>query len=154
MSFGSYIPHLTERILSMCTEQRTECAKLIPTRIQLTPFLIVRILFSGPVEFLLSVLIAFFYTESANVHCPVRNTADCKIQSGRNLCLHIFPTGSDIATPRCGRITLQSGKSRTSQQEYTFVIVYGTLSVINSLSIHQRIRIEILIGRTESSRTT
>ena len=154
MSFGSYIPHLTERILSMCTEQRAECAKLIPTCIQFTPFLIVRILFSGLIEFLLSVFIAFFYAESANVHRPVRNTADCKIQSGRNLRLHIFPTGSDIATPCCGRITLQSGKSRTGQQEYTFVIVYGTLSVINSLSIHQRIRIEILVGRTESSRTT
>ena len=153
MVFGSYMPHLTKRILSVRTEQRAECAKLIPTRIQLTPFLIVRILFSGLVELLLSVFIAFFYAKSTNIHCPVRNTAYCKVQSGRNLCLHIFPTGSNISTPRRGRVALQSGKSRTGQQEYTLIIVCGTLSVINSLSIHQRIRIEILVGRTESSRT-
>ena len=148
MTFGSDFPYFTERILSVSTIQRTESTELIPTRIQLAPFLIISILFFSFIPLLLSFYIAILYTETTDIHCPIRNTTDSEIQSGGNLRLHIFPASRYITTPSSGRITLQTGKSGTGKQKYTLIIVYTTLTVINGFGIHQRIRIEIFGRRT------
>ena len=153
MTFGSNFPYFAERILSVCTIQRTECTKLIPACIQFTPFLIISIFCFCFIPLFLSCYIAVLYTETTNIHCPVRYTAYCKIQSGSNLCFHIFPAGSYITTPCSCRITLQTGKSRTGKQEDTLIIVYTALTVIDCFSIHQCISIEIFCRRSQCCRT-
>ena len=153
MSFRSNVPYFTERILAMRTIQRTESSELIPTGIQFPPFLIIRIFTSCFVKFRLAGYIAVFHTETADIHCPIRNATDRKVQPGRNLRFHIFPTGSDVPTPCSGRITLATGKSGTGQQEDTLVGLHATLSVIDSLGIHQSVCIEEFCGRTECRRT-
>ncbi|MPM81165.1 hypothetical protein SDC9_128217 [bioreactor metagenome] len=71
--FGSNVPYLSIGELSVSTEQRTKCSKLIPTRVQFSPFFVISILFSGGVKFILSFLITFFYTKATNIHRPIRD---------------------------------------------------------------------------------
>ena len=144
MSCRSDIPNLTVRILAVCTEQRAESTELIPTGIQLSPFLVISIFTSSLVEFHLTSHITVLYTESADVHGPIRDTADSKVQAGRDLRFHIFPTGSDVTTPGGGRIALQSCKAGTCQQEDALVRFHAALSVIDSFCIHQCVCIEEL----------
>ena len=136
MSFGSNVPYLTERILTMSTEQRAESTKLIPTGIQFTPFLIIRIFPSCHIICCLTSHITVFHTETTNIHCPIRNTADGKIQACRNLSFHVFPTSSNIAAPCSGRIALQACKSRTGQKEHTLIRIHATLAIIDGIRIH------------------
>src|SRR3712207_1269327 len=39
MVLGGYVPHLTQRPLTMCPVQGNEATKLVPTGLKLTPFL-------------------------------------------------------------------------------------------------------------------
>ena len=144
MSCRSDIPNLTVRILAVCTEQRAESAELIPTGIQLSPFLVISIFTSSLVEFHLTSHITVLYTESADVHGPIRDTADSKVQAGRDLRFHIFPTGSDVTTPGGSRIALHPCKAGTCQQEDALVRFHAALSVIDSFCIHQCVCIEEL----------
>ena len=113
MTFRSDFPRLTIRILPVRTIQRAEGSELEPARVQFTPFLAVCIFCPCSIPLLLSRHITVLYTEATYIHCPIGNSADCKIQTGGNLCLHIFPTGRDVTAPCSGGITLQAGKART-----------------------------------------
>ena len=154
MILRSNVPDFAERILAVCPIQRTERTELIPPGIQLPPFLIIRIFGPCLVPYFLTGYIAVLYTEATDVHGPIRNTAHREVQSGRDLSLHVFPTGSDVTAPGSRRITLQAGKARAGQQEHTFVIVYSPLSVINGLRIHQGISIEEFGRRAQCGRAT
>ena len=152
MTFRSDFPRLTVRILPVRTIQRAEGSELEPARVQFTPFLAVCIFCPCSIPLLLSRHITVLYTEATYIHCPIGNSADCKIQTGGNLCLHIFPTGRDVTAPCSGGITLQAGKARTGQQEYPLVVVHTALSVVDGIRVHQRIRIEIFRRRTQCRR--
>ena len=136
----------------MRTIQRSKRTELIPAGIQLAPFFIIGIFRLCSVPLFLSCHITILYTKTANIHCPIRYAAHRKIQPGRNLRFHVFPTCTDISTPCSRRITLQSGKSRTGQQKHTFVIIHSALTVVNRFRIHQCISIEEFCRRAQCRR--
>ena len=81
----------------MRTENRHKRPELEPACIQLAPLFQVGIFLAGLIELFKSRLLTFFHAESADVHRPIRDTADREIQSRRYLGFHIFPTRRYIA---------------------------------------------------------
>src|SRR5574344_2158202 len=120
------VPYFTQRPLTMGAIKRDEASKLIPAGLKFTPFLEVFILLTCSVEQLLGSHIALLHTESALVHAPEGNTSHRE---------------------------LQSGKSAASEQKYTFIGVYRTLSIVDSIGIHDGISIEIFITGTQCGRS-
>ena len=149
----SNVPYLTGRPLTMSTIKRYEATELVPTRLQLAPFLQVSILLTSLIELLLGSHIAVLYTETTLVHSPERQTCHRIVQTGCHLGTHIFPTGSDVARPGSRTVALLTGKTGTGQEEDTLVRVHAALSVIDSISIHDAVSIEIFGRCTEGSRT-
>ena len=144
MTFRSDFPRLAERVLAVGAEKRTECAELEPACIELTPFLLVCILTARLIIKILTSHIAVLDAETSYIHSPIWNTAYGIVKTGRNLCLHIFPSCGDVTAPCSCRISLQTGKSASCQQEYPLVRIDSALTVIDSIGIHDRIRIEEL----------
>ena len=105
-SFRSDIIDLAARILPVATEQRTESSELIPTVVQLPPFPQILATF-------LSSHITVLHAEATDIHRPVRNSTDGKVQSGRDLRLHVFPTGGNVTAPSGGGVALQPGNGST-----------------------------------------
>ena len=149
----SNVPYLTCRPLAMSTIKRYEATELVPTRLQLAPFLQVSIFLTGLIELLLGSHIAVLYTETALVHSPERQTCHRIVQTGCHLGTHIFPTGSNVTRPGSRTVALLTGKTGTGQEEDTLVRVHAALSVIDSISIHDAVSIEIFGRCTEGSRT-
>ena len=140
MMIRSNVPDFTKRPLTMSTEQRDEGTELVPTGLQLTPFFQVFVLDTTLVKQLLSCHVTILNAEATLIHSPERNTRHRIVKTCRHLSAHIFPTGTDIATPCCCRETLFTSETTTSQQEHARFIVltlpYATLTIIDGISIH------------------
>ena len=149
----SNVPDLTGRPLAMSTIKRYEATELVPTRLQLAPFLQVSIFLTSLIELLLGSHITVFYTETALVHSPERQTCHRIVQTGCHLGTHVFPTGSNVTRPGSRTVALFTCKARTGQEEDTLVRVHTALSVIDSISIHDAVSIEIFGRCTDGSRT-
>ena len=137
------IPDLTGRPLAMSTIERNEAAELVPASLQLAPLLQVGILLTGLVELLLGSHVAVLYTETALVHSPERKTRHRIVQTGSHLSTHVLPTGSNIARPGSRAVALFARKARTGKEEDTLVRVHATLAMIDGISIHDAVSVEI-----------
>ena len=128
----------------MNTEQGDEGAELAPASLQLTPLLEVFALYLGTVVQLLGLHITVLYAEATLVHAPEGQSRHGVVETCRHLSTHILPASTDVTTP-CGcAITLLASKTATCQQEDALVGIDGTLSVVDSISIHDAIGVEIL----------
>src|ERR1035437_9854959 len=119
MILGCKIVYFAVRELSMAAEKRSKRSKLEPTEVQFAPFVKICIFQTCFVKCFLSFFVTFFNTETANIHSPEWNTRHGKVESCRYLRLHIFPTGSYVATPGGCRVALQTGKSGTGKEKDT-----------------------------------
>ena len=146
----SNVPDLTCRPLTMSTIKRYEATELVPASLQLAPFLQVRIFLTGFVKLLLGSHIAVLYTETTLIHSPERKTCHRIVQTGCHLGTHIFPTGSNVTRPGSRTVALFTCKTGTGQEEDTLVRVHAALSVIDSISIHDAVSIEIFGRCTEA----
>ena len=144
MAFRGDFPRFTERELAVGTEKRTECAELEPAGIELTPFLHVIILLACICPYILTCHITVLDAESSDIHCPIWDTADREVESCRNLGLHIFPTGCNVTAPCRCRVSLETSETASGKEEHTLVRIYATLTVIDRISVHDRVRIEEL----------
>ena len=123
MLVGCNVPDFTQRPLAVSTEQRDEGTKLVPTRLQLTPFFQVFVLLTRLVEELLGSHIAILHAESSLVHTPEGHARHRVVQSGRHLRTHILPASADVAAPRGGGIALLAGKAATGEQEHARLVL-------------------------------
>ena len=144
---------LAQRPLSVGAVERAEDAPFVPPCLKFPPFGEVLVLDAGLVVFLLGCHIPVLDTESSDVLGPERNAAYGEVQSGADLRLHIFPSGSDITAPRCCGISLKSCKSVSGEQEHSLVRRLGALSFVDGLGIHKCIGIEILSRGAERGRS-
>ena len=151
------VPHLTQRPLTMGAVQGNKAPELIPTCLQLTPFLEITVLYSRLIILLLCCHITVLHTEATLIHAPERDSAHRIVQSGSHLCPHILPTGTDITTPCGGRVTLFASKTATSKQEDTRFVVGSlkdrSLAIVDGIGINCGICVEILSRCTEGRRT-
>ena len=136
----------------MGTEERTEGSELEPTGIELSPLLLICILLACAVVKLLTSYISVLNTETSDVHCPIWDTADREVKTCRDLSLHILPTSSDVTAPCCCRVSLETCKSASCKKEHALVRIHITLTVVDCVSIHNRICIEVFCRRTECCR--
>ena len=147
MLIGSNVPNLTQGPLTMRAEQRDKGAKLVPTGLQFAPFLQILVLLACAVEELLGCHITVLDTESTLIHAPERKTRNGIVETSSHLGTHIFPTGTNIATPGSSRVTLFASEATTSEQEYTWLILlalpYRTLTIVDGIGIDGAIGIEI-----------
>src|SRR5690554_1739390 len=97
--------------LPMGAEQRHKSTELGPATVQLTPLLEILIFHTGSIVDTLCLLVSFFDTKTADIHCPVGDPRQGKVESCRDLCFHIFPPGTDVAAPDSGGIALDAGES-------------------------------------------
>ncbi len=139
MVLGSNIENFSIRILPVNAEKRSKCAKLIPAGIELPPLIQIFTAF-------FRIFITFFHAKPTDIHCPIRQSRHGKIDPGRNLRFHIFPNRSDISAPCDSTVTLHPCKTRTGKNKYPLTFAITPLPVVNSLSIHQCISIEIHCG--------
>ena len=138
----------------MHTEQGNKRTKLAPASLQLTPLLQVLVLHLRAVIELLGCHIAVLHTETALIHTPEGQSRHGVVQTSGHLCPHVFPAGTNIATPCCRRKALFAGKTAARQQEHALVGQHGTLTIVDSVGIDDAIGVEILRGSTKSRRTT
>ena len=138
--------------LAVGAEEGSEGSELIPARIELAPFLKVGVLFAGLVEFTLSLDVAVFHAEAADVHCPPGYTAHGEVEAGRDLGLHVFPAGGDVAAPGGRGVALEAGEAGARQQEHTLVGIRLALAVVDCVGVDEGIRVEVFGGGAERGR--
>ena len=132
----------------MGTEDGDECPELEPPGIQFTPFFQIGRWFCRPHGSNITLLRRI----TSDVHRPPGNSAHGKIEAGRNLRLHLFPTRCYISAPGRSRPSLETGKGGTCKNEWPSVRTRGGLSFEKGHCIHVSICVEILRGRPESRR--
>lgn len=152
--FSNNVPDLTQRPLSVCAIERNEGPELIPSGLQLAPFLEVGVLHSCLVELLLSFDITVLNAEPTDVHAPERDTRHRIVKTCRELCSHILPTCADVAAPTGCAVALFSGKSAAGKQEYALVGVHRTLAVVYRVGIYYAVGIEVFGRGAEGGRST
>ena len=127
----------------MGTVQGDEATELVPAGLQFAPLGQVAVLVARLVKLLLSGDIAVLDAEAALVHAPEGNARHREVQAGRHLGTHILPAGANVTAPGGGRVALFAGKTAAGQQEHALVVARGTLAGIDSISIDDRVGVEI-----------
>ena len=153
MVVGSKVPDFTCRPLAMDTEQGDEGTELAPAGLQLAPLLEVFVLYAALLEQFLCCHVAVLNAEATLVHAPEGQTGHRIVQTGSHLGTHVLPTGTDVARPCGGAVTLLAGKAATGQQEDALVGGDTALTIVDGIGIDDAVGIEILRSRTKSRGT-